>query len=79
MKKPWLLCTITSLVVGELCAALLMWVAWQENTQCEIHCPERGVDWGYWLTLGAAGGVMGFVVSMALGALCIWWLGALRK
>jgi hypothetical protein len=79
MPKPWLLCTMTSLVVGWLCAALLMWVAWQESAQCEIHCPELGVDWGYWLTLGAAGGVMGVAACMALGALAIWIARLLRK
>ncbi|WP_370680005.1 hypothetical protein [Comamonas sp. GB3 AK4-5] len=56
MRQPWLLCTMTSLMVGWVCAGLLMWMAWQENAQCEIHCAELGVDWGYWLTLGAAGG-----------------------
>ena len=57
----------------------LPWMAWQHNAQCEIHCPELGVDWGYWLVLGGAGLVLGFVLSMTLGGLLLWALQKLQK
>ena len=64
MKKPWLICAAISLCAGCLVGALVMWMAWQHNPQCEIHCAEQGIDWVYWLTLGAGGWLLGFVVCM---------------
>ncbi|MEG0936889.1 MAG: hypothetical protein RSE32_00675 [Comamonas sp.] len=72
MKKHWRTCSFISLSLGGLLGGALMWMAWQHNAQCEIHCPELGVDWGYWL-------VLGFAVSMALGGLLLWALQELRK
>lgn len=40
-------CTLLGLCVG----ALAMYVAWQHNSQGEIH-DETGVYWGYWLGIG---------------------------
>ena len=79
MKKHWRTCTFISLSLGGLLGAVLMWLAWQHNAQCEIHCPELGVDWGYWLALGGAGLVLGFAASMALGGLLLWVLQTLQK
>ena len=55
MKKDLRLLLAFSSLLGVLLGGALMWMAWQHNAQCEIHCPELGVDWGYWLTLGGAG------------------------
>ena len=66
MKQPWLICTAISLGAGFLLGGLVMWMAWQHNPQCEIHCAEQGIDWGYWLTLGAGGWLAGFLCSMVL-------------
>ncbi len=37
--------------VGLICAAFMMYVAWQHNAQGEIH-NEEGIDWVYWLLIG---------------------------
>jgi len=59
-RNPWKPILIISACVGFVVAGLLMWVAWEHNPQCEIHCAEQGIDWVYWLTLGAGGGLLGF-------------------
>lgn len=79
MKKHWRICTFISLSLGSLLGGTLMWMVWQHNAQCEIHCPELGVDLGYWLTLGGAGLVLGFAASMVLGGLLLWVLQKLQK
>ena len=79
IKKDLRLLLAFSSLLGVLLGGALMWMAWQHNAQCEIHCPELGVDWGYWLTLGGAGLVLGFVLSMALGGLLLWVLQKQQK
>ena len=79
MKKPWLFCALLSLLVGTVPGAALMWIAWQENSQCEIHCAELGIDWSYWLSLGAAGWALGFALTMVLGALLLVLSRFLKK
>lgn len=79
MKKNLRLLLAFSSLLGVLLGGALMWMAWQHNAQCEIHCPELGVDWGYWLVLGGAGLVLGFVLSMTLGGLLLWVLQKLQK
>ena len=79
MKKDLRLLLAFSSLLGVLLGSALMWMAWQHNAQCEIHCPELGVDWGYWLVLGGAGLVLGFVLSMTLGGLLLWALQKLQK
>ena len=71
MKKPWLICTTISLCVGLLLGGLVMWMAWQHNPQCEIHCAEQGIDWAYWLTLGAGGWLLGFFPCMLSASVLI--------
>jgi hypothetical protein len=39
-------------VLGLATGIFAMWVSWQQNTQCEIHCAEEGISWGYWLAIG---------------------------
>ena len=79
IKKDLRLLLAFSSLLGVLLGGALMWMAWQHNAQCEIHCPELGVDWGYWLALGGAGLVLGFAASMALGGLLLWVLQTLQK
>ena len=71
MKRPWLICTTISLCVGLLLGGLVMWMAWQHNQQCEIHCAEQGIDWVYWLTLGAGGWLLGFFPCMLSASVLI--------
>ena len=71
MKKPWLICSVISLCAGFLLGGLVMWMAWQHNPQCEIHCAEQGIDWGYWLTLGAGGWLLGFFPCMLSASVLI--------
>ena len=66
MKKPWLISVVISLCMGLASGALVMWMAWQHNPQCEIHCAETGIDWAYWLTLGAGAGLLGFFFCLLL-------------
>lgn len=63
-RNPWKSVLIISACAGFAMAGLLMWMAWKHNPQCEIHCAEQGIDWGYWLALGAAGGLLGFLGCM---------------
>ena len=64
MPKPWKLCLTISAFAGLVLAGLLMWMAWDHNPQCEIHCAEQGIDWGYWLALGVGGWLIGFLICM---------------
>jgi hypothetical protein len=41
-------------VPGLIAAALMMWIAWQHNAQGEIHNQATGIDWPYWLLIGAS-------------------------
>ena len=43
---------IVSTLFGLIAGSLIMYVSWQHNSQCEIHC-EGVVYWGYWFSLGA--------------------------
>lgn len=75
-KASWQACALAGLCAGFLAGALVMWMAWNHNPQCEIHCAEQGIDWGYWLALGGAGFVMGGVPVMLL---CMVLQRLLRK
>lgn len=63
-RNPWKSVLIISACAGFVVAGLLMWMAWEHNPQCEIHCAEQGIDWGYWLALGAGGWLLGFLGGM---------------
>ena len=54
-----------SLFGGLLTAIFIMFLAWNHNSQCEIHC-EGVINWGYWLTLGVSGFVPVFLLSMLI-------------
>ena len=52
---------VFSLVGGLVLAGGGMYVAWQHNPQQEIYS-EVGIDWGYWLSIGASWLFVGFVI-----------------
>jgi len=39
--------------IGVITALVSMYIAWQHNSQCEIHCDES-IYWGYLLSIGAS-------------------------
>jgi len=63
VRAAWVLSL--SVLAGVLAGAAMMYVAWQHNPQCEIHCQELGIAWGNWLTIGA---------SWAIPVAIIFWL-----
>lgn len=70
-RNPWKPILIISACVGFVVAGLLTWVAWEHNPQCEIHCAEQGIDWVYWLTLGAEGAAGLFGCLLPAGVLML--------
>ena len=76
-----------SVAVGLTLGGFVMWAAWTHNNQGEIHefgygssvlealRHPSGVDWGYWLLLGAVpffGTVGVATVAAALGSVLAW-------
>jgi hypothetical protein len=57
------LATLSGLL-GLALGAAMMCMAWRHNPQCEIHCGELGISWGYWLLIGASWLVVGFLLSL---------------
>jgi len=45
---------LVSALLGAAAGGAMMYIAWDHNPQCEIHCPEPGVGWGYWILIGAS-------------------------
>ncbi len=54
-----------SLIFALVAATLVMYVSWQHNPQCEIHC-KGVVHWGYWFTLGASVSIPTFLAAYGL-------------
>jgi hypothetical protein len=69
MKFSLVLSALVSVVVG----GAAMYVAWEHNSQCEIHC-EGVVHWGYWLFIGASWAIPIFL----LGSGVILGVGEIR-
>ena len=56
---------IISTTIGAIVAFLMMYIAWEHNSQCEIH--EKGViDFGYLLSIGVPWFLLAFVVVFIL-------------
>jgi len=51
---------------GLITAGVILYISWQHNPQCEIHC-EGSVEWGYWILLGFSGFISVFLISLLLG------------
>ena len=48
--------------VGLLIAGISMFIAWNHNPQCEIHC-DGVIHWGWWFLIGGIWLFIGFIVS----------------
>jgi uncharacterized membrane protein len=57
MKKNLIISTITGLIL----AFFMMYLAWEHNTQYEIHDGET-IYFGYWITLGISWFILTFLV-----------------
>lgn len=55
-----------SSICGLGLGGVMMYIAWQHNPQCSIHCPELGVSWGSWLFIGISWAVLTFVATFIL-------------
>jgi len=53
-----------------------MFLAWQHNPQCEVHC-EGVIHWGYWLEIGASWALPSLLVGLAAQWLVLWLLNLL--
>ena len=58
-------------IPGLVVAALMMAVAWDHNPQGEIHTEETGINWTYWLLIGASWFA---AISAPVFACVILWL-----
>ena len=56
---------IISTLLGLVAGSLIMYISWQHNSQCEIHC-EGIVHWGYWFTLGLFAFAPIFIAALVL-------------
>ena len=61
---------IISSALGLLVAALMMSVAWQHNSQGEIHS-DGVIDWNYWLLIGFSWFLPVFIISGLFGWLIV--------
>ncbi|TVT47116.1 MAG: hypothetical protein FHK82_18200 [Sedimenticola thiotaurini] len=57
-----------SVLFGLAAGALVMYLAWQHNPQCEIHC-DGGVYWSFWFMLGLSAFTPVFLV-----VICLVWV-----
>lgn len=47
-----------------------MYMAWQHDPQCAVHCAGSGISWGHWLGLGASWVIeVAVLLSLSLGIL----------
>ena len=65
---------IVSALFGLIAGSLIMYVSWQHNPQCEIHC-EGTIYWGYWLVLGLSALTLVFLAIFGL----IWVFNYVKK
>jgi hypothetical protein len=54
---------IISTIIGLILASLMMYLAWQHNPQCEIHCEEI-IHFSYWVGIGFSWFILGFIVTL---------------
>lgn len=54
---------ILATIIGLILAAINMYIAWQHNPQCEIHC-EGEIDWFHWFLIGISWLLAGFIVTL---------------
>lgn len=51
VRKQIAAATVFCVAFGLLAGGLAMYVAWQHNPQCTIHC-DGNIEWRYWLFVG---------------------------
>jgi len=69
MRAPWKTGALVGSAIGLIVAVAIMYVAWDHNAQGEIH-NKTGVNWGYWLLIGAGWFVpAAALLSLLLGSL----------
>ena len=55
-----------STLIGVVIGIIMCFIAWQHNSQCEIHC-DGFIDWPYLFVLWASW----FFVTFVAGSVCI--------
>lgn len=55
-----------STLIGVVIGIIMCFIAWQHNSQCEIHC-DGFIDWPYLFVLWASW----FFVTFVAGGVCI--------
>jgi len=48
-----------------------MYIAWQHNSQCDVHCGDI-IHWDYWFTLGGLWFAATFVSTFSAFAACVF-------
>lgn len=66
-----LISALVAALAGAVSAGAAMYVAWDHNPQCEIHC-DGNVDWPYWLLIGGSWFVPVFVGVFLLLVCSVW-------
>jgi len=65
---------VLSILISSVFATLMMYVAWEHNSQCEIH--DNGIiDFSYLFTIGISWFLLGFIALFLLMNI----VGYLRK
>ncbi len=68
---------LLSVLFGLFFGVAMMYIAWDHNSQCEVHCAGV-IHWGYWLQIGGSWFVIGSLsLAVLVGALS--WLSAAFK
>ena len=62
---------LLGLTVAIPLGAAVMYLAWAENLSMTIHDGNGGVDWVYWLMMGASWAVPAFVIVTAIATLVL--------
>jgi hypothetical protein len=58
-----------AVLVGIVCGAMAVWIAWQHNPQLALHDPSTGhVDWVYGAMIFTAWFVIAAAAAFAIGA-----------
>lgn len=68
MKIVYGLLPKIALAAATVAAGVILYISWQHNPQCEIHC-DGEVYWGYWLMLGLSAFVPVYIFVLLLGLL----------
>jgi len=54
-------------LISFLVGGIAMYIAWQHNPQCEIHC-DGNIQWRYWLIIGLSWAITTYVALL----LAVW-------